>query len=543
MARKKQPPLPKFVVTIIEKFEDFLDWIAPVVDWVGDKAEQIKAASDALPPPSQKWVKNRRIDTRNATVTIFLFFLAVMTALAMYLPNRPTYSDLEQRELTKFPKPTVMEVLDGTFFNNVNTWFADTFPYREQFLSAHSTLESFYGFRGKSIEGEVVIGDEIPDGTEEQTTQKPKPEAKPQPEPEPEQSTAPAASSEQETTPQPEQKPEEQQPEEKPEQKPESNKPKPPKTNNGQSDEFSDAETLGALYLNKNTAYEYYNFVRETADNYISMVNQAAKNLKGKAKVYDIVIPTSMQICVPEKTRKKLNTSDQAAAIEYLYKEMSDDVTTVNLMDTMMAHQQEKEYLYFRTDHHWTALGAYYAYEQFAPAAGRKAAPLSSFEEHIFEGFLGSFYRQLNQNKAMANKPDTVYAYAPKSASKITITTTEGKEQKYDIIRNADEMSDNLKYLTFIAGDNPWSVMENPKFSDGSSILLVKESFGNCFAPYLVESYQYVYVVDYRYINDIDSRKLAELVDAYHIQDVLFLNNISATREDSLVNQMTRFVG
>lgn len=523
MARKRHPklPLPQFVITVIEKVEDFLDWIAPAVEWVGDKAEQIKAASDAVPPPSSSWVKNRRIDTRNATVTIFLLFLSIITVLALNLSLRPTYSDLEQRELTKFPKPTIMEVLDGTFFNDINTWFADTFPYRERFLAAHSTLEGFYGFRGKSISGEVTIGDAIPDGTED-TTPPPAPvQPEKQEETVPDVQPTPDASLPAVTEPENQ----------------------PTKTNDGQSDDYSDAETLGALYVNKNSAYEYYNFVRETADSYISMVNRAAELLRGKAKVFDMVVPTSMHICVPEKVRKGLQTSDQADAINYLYQNMSNGVTTVGLIDTLTAHQTEKEYLYFRTDHHWTALGAYYAYEQFAPLAGRKTASLGSFEERIYEGFLGSFYRQVNQSKAMANKPDTVYAYAPKSASQITITTSEGEVQTYDIIRDADQMSTNLKYLTFIAGDNPWSVMENPNLSDGSAVLLIKESFGNCFAPYLVESYQHVYVVDYRYISDVDGRKLSEIVDAYGIDDVLFLNNISATRENSLVKQMERFVG
>ncbi|MCD7838372.1 MAG: hypothetical protein LUG65_05625, partial [Clostridiales bacterium] len=93
--RRHSLPKPAFVQRLEDKLLEFLDWIAPVVDWVGDQAEKYKAASDAVPPPSKHWVKRRKISTERLTVTLFLLFLAVMTVLALYLPIRPTWSDLE----------------------------------------------------------------------------------------------------------------------------------------------------------------------------------------------------------------------------------------------------------------------------------------------------------------------------------------------------------------------------------------------------------------------------------------------------------------
>lgn len=527
--KKKKQTFPKPLVALVQRIEDFLDWIAPAAEWVGEKAEQLKAASDAVKPPTKKWVKNRRVDTRNATVTIFMLFLAVVAVLSLDMSRRPDYSELEQRSLTKFPKPTFVEVLNGAFFNDINTWFADTFPYREQFLSVHSTLEGFYGFRGKSIEGNVAVSDDIPDVS---TPAAPAEPAPPQ-EPESGESSQPT-----QTVPDTPAVVVPEVPEE-PEQRPQA-------VDDGQSDDYADAETLGALFTNKNTAYEYYNFVQTTADSYIGMVNRAAQLLEGKARVFDMVVPTSIHICIPEKVRKGLNSADQEKAIDYLYQSMSPSVTKLDLMETLQKHQEEKEYLYFRTDHHWTALGAYYAYRQFAPQAGRPTASITDYEERVFEGFLGSFYRQVTSKpirSAMEKTPDTVYAYAPKSASKMQLTTSEGDTLNYDIIRDGDQLKESQKYLSFIGGDNPWTVIENENLHDGSSVLLVKESFGNCFAPFLVESYQHVYVVDYRHISKIDSRTLTQLVEDYDIDDVLFLNNISATREDSLVQQMAKLVG
>ena len=100
-----------------------------------------------------------------------------------------------------------------------------------------------------------------------------------------------------------------------------------------------------------------------------------------------------------------------------------------------------------------------------------------------------------------------------------------------------------LKYNAFIGGDNPISHIENPNKQDGSSVLLIKESFGNCFAPFLVENYQHVYILDYRYFPDIDSRSLSEVVNDLKIKDVLFLNNISAVRNKNAVSLMANLVG
>jgi hypothetical protein len=465
-------------------------------------------------------------------------FLAVMTVLALYLPNRPTYSDLEQRELTKFPQFTVGGLLTGEYFENINLWFADTFPMREELLALHSSMEEHYGLQTQKVVGDVVAGDDIPDtNTSSDKTETDKTEEKT--EQEPEESKSDTSETEDPKQEESEQSEESKQ-EETPDQETQVDVPKDDVVSEDEA--VNDMTTLGALLVIKNAAYEYYNFVQDSADTYISVINRAADKLKGTAKVYNIIVPTSMDICVPEKARKQINTSDQRAAINYLYAGMSDDVTTVEIMDTLLQREQEGDYLYFRTDHHWTALGAYYAYAAYAPLAGKTAAALEDFDEYVYEGFTGSFYRE-TESAAMKAHPDTIYAFGPKATNSITITLEDGSTLNHKIINDGDKLPDTQKYLTFIGGDNPVSVMENPDIQDGSAVLLIKESFGNCFAPYLVQNYQYVYVIDYRYVKKAESRSLTEFVQQNSIQDVIFLNNISVTREDSLISKISAFVG
>ena len=101
------------------------------------------------------------------------------------------------------------------------------------------------------------------------------------------------------------------------------------------------------------------------------------------------------------------------------------------------------------------------------------------------------------------------------------------------------------KYNCFLTSDNPSGTMqsyycsiENPSITDGSAVVLVKESFGNCFAPFLVDHYQYVYVIDYRYF-DGDIVDFVNMTGADH---VIFLNNITATSASPRVGEMEDLV-
>ena len=82
-----------------------------------------------------------------------------------------------------------------------------------------------------------------------------------------------------------------------------------------------------------------------------------------------MIVPRSMGITAPDNVVATINTSDQKKAIDYMYSGIAKNgVKTVSIYDTLKARRNE--YIYFRTDHHWTATGAYYAYEQFCKAKG-----------------------------------------------------------------------------------------------------------------------------------------------------------------------------
>ena len=127
------------------------------------------------------------------------------------------------------------------------------------------------------------------------------------------------------------------------------------------------------LYVKNGTAYSMYYFVQDSATEYIDALNNAAAKLAGKTNVYDILVPNQSGVQLSDKELKKLGGSDQHQAIEYYYSKMK-GVKTVDIFDTLKEHKDE--YIYFRTDHHWTADGAFYAYEDFCKVKGITAIPL-----------------------------------------------------------------------------------------------------------------------------------------------------------------------
>ena len=282
----------------------------------------------------------------------------------------------------------------------------------------------------------------------------------------------------------------------------------------------------GGVYVVGSAGYEMYNYVGSLAEKYQSTVNAVADSLSGVSQVYAMAIPLSSGITLPDELFSDIPGSDQAQAEKDILAGMGQNVKTIPLHDVMMSHRTE--YIYFRTDHHWTALGAYYAYVQFCTTKGITPHNLSDYEVSQFPGFLGSFYNDGGKPDAMKNDPDTVNAYHPVSA---TASMKYGDNENStltggQVIFDESTASASLKYGTFIMGDNPFTVIENPEVSNGESCIVVKESFGNAFVPFLVDHYQTVYVVDYRYY----SGSITQLARDKGVKDVLFVNNLSAIR-------------
>lgn len=417
------------------------------------------------------------------TVRVFTSVLLIVGFIGLLIPLRPKVSDVEKRELTHFPKPTWETFTNGEFFSGISTWYADTFPFRESLTSANAKVKKLYGITTEEIHGDAVQGDEIPDPDAELTST-PIPSATPTPEPD--------------------------------------------------ATIHDEPEKAGTIYVVDNRGFEIYGFSRDGADGYINMINTAATQLKDVATVYDILVPTSIAVNLDEENQKKINSSSQEDTFAYVYGHLDPSIVQVPVLDVLKKHNSE--YLYFKTDHHWTADGAYYAYQELMNAKGVTPSPLSAYTKTEFDGFVGTFYSYSDMSDTLKNNPDTVVSYTP-SCNDMTYTDSKGEEHKWNVVADATDYSEGSKYYCFIGGDQPYSKIENPNITDGSSCVVIKESYGNAFVPFLVNSYQTVHVVDYRYYTG----NLIDLVKENNVQDVIYINNANALIQ-SAVNNMNKIL-
>ena len=423
---------------------------------------------------------------------VFLITLFVIGFIGLLIPLRPKKSVLEKRELEKFPKFTLSSFWDGSYFSAISTWYADTFPFREQLLSANSSFKNLYGVQGEQIVMNTEqTADEIPTGSLVL----------------PETSEAESQESEAETEVETEEETYE----------------------DGAIHDVP--EMSGNVYVTGDTAFSVFYFDLNGSNAYIQMMNKAQKRLDGIADVYDILVPTSLGICLDEDAQKEIGASLQNDAMDYVVSSINsinNKVKTVNTFDTLKKHNSE--YIYFRTDHHWTALGAYYAYQDFCKVKGIEAESINSFETMEFPGFVGSFYASSNQVASLKENPDTVTAYIPKDTNDMFFYDSSLQKINWKIINDVSEYSENSKYATFIAGDEIYAQIDNTVLDDESSCVVIKESFGDAFIPFLVDHYQHIYIVDYRYFYKYPeyNNSIYELVKDKNVQDVIFINNASA---------------
>jgi DHHW protein len=273
----------------------------------------------------------------------------------------------------------------------------------------------------------------------------------------------------------------------------------------------------GAVFIFKNRGFELFSGGEAMGKQYAGVINMYNRLKIPGLKVYNLVIPNGFEFEVTEKYKDKVKPNKQA--INDIYAAEDPDIIKVNTVDEIRKHRSE--YIYFNTDHHWTSLGAYYAYRSFCAAAGLTPVSLDSIPSKVKPGFLGLFYR-LTRSNVLKNNPDSVRYYLFRDSVDFYIGASSigywAKSHMY-----AENASGDNSYSVFLQGDLPICKMET-QHKNGRRIALVKESYGNAFAPFLINNYEKVIVVDQReYKGDFIAMLKAE-----GINELLFINNIFA---------------
>ena len=426
---------------------------------------------------------------RGAKILAFGVTLVLFCLVGLLWFARPETSVLEKRTLTAFPSFTWDTFWSGEYFSQVSTWYADTYPTREHLISMSQRLQSHYGLRGEQlVGGGNMVADEIPDPVESMApTPTPDPTPSPSPTPEP--------------------------------------------LEDGTVKDLG--ELQGSIYITDNAGYQLFYFTREGTDAFADAMNRFYKNVGDKVNIYTVIAPTNSGAMLDQAVLDDMGTSDEKAALDYLHSRLDPGIHAVSCIDSLRAHNAE--YVYFHTDHHWTALGAYYAYRDFCAEKGIEPHDIKDYTDTItFENFVGTLYSYSGQAPELAANPDTVTAYYPKGTNDMQMTMADGNTYDWNIIYDVSDYPNSEYYGTFVGGDNPFSVAHNPTITDGSAVCVIKDSYGNAFIPWLVDHYEYIYWIDVRYTENT----ISQMVKDYGIQDVILAINIYNGTTDTITGYL-----
>jgi hypothetical protein len=261
-------------------------------------------------------------------------------------------------------------------------------------------------------------------------------------------------------------------------------------------------------------------------------LNRNIENIKDFAlsfpevPVYVLLAPSSAAL-YPEKLPLFARVYDQRLVLAQAAEGLGEGIHFVPIFDTLA--RQRQDYLYFRTDHHWTTLGAYYAYTELAGALGLDPLPASEFERlTVAEEFWGTYFSRAN-NRYLES--DYIEALLPMRPVSVQIYFSD-REEIYTSMYFPGHLLTRDKYSFFLDGNHPLTTIVTNADSD-RNLMVFKDSFAHSLIPFLAQHYRKIQIVDLRFYN----ANLRQLFGEDQIDQALFLYGLSGfAHDDTLTN-------
>jgi hypothetical protein len=401
---------------------------------------------------------------------------------------RSTFSELEKRELAKFPELTTEKLTNGSFTSEVSSWFSDSEPFRDHFMWLSMQVKDHIRLNT----GEENVTFHAAEASPESTETMPDPELV-------EETIAPEA-------------------------------PAQPYNyeNHVTADENAKIANAGIIIVgsdDKVRALMAYGGSAKGGTGYAKAAN-LYKDTFPSVNVYCMVIPTAVEFYCPEKVKSR--TRPQRPTIENVFRHLSPDVKPVDIYETLGEHADED--IFLRTDHHWAPLGAFYAAQKFAEVAGVPFHPLSDYDRKVVHRFVGNMYGY-SQDIAVKNAPEDFVYYVPRDVTYSTTYIDYTIDENYRVIGMGRphkgiffhhfKDGSGAAYCTFMGSDTRITHVKTSTHN-GRRVLILKDSFGNALPGYLFYSFEEVHVIDSRYF----TKNMVEYVKENQITDILFANNI-----------------
>ena len=435
---------------------------------------------------------------KNLSYIILVALVAAAFVIVFDTFPRTRISELEKRELATFPEFSWKRLWSGAFTSEVSSWFSDSEPYRDHFMTLSMWIKDKLGI-SLGEENVKFHAAENPQQEENSSTSEGEQEGGPELDDDP----------------------------------------------NFVLEENAKIAHAGIIVVGTGEnvrALMAYGGEANGGKAYADVANLYKQTFGDAVNVYCMVIPTAIEFYCPEKVQNV--TKSQLATTKHIFSCLNPDVKPVDIYLPLKRHRSEP--IYLRTDHHWSPLGGYYAAQAFAKVAGVPFKDLTHYEKRVVHGYVGSMYGY-SKDIAVKNAPEDFVYYMPTEVDYTTTyinysindhyqVTGEGRPYQSQFFFHYKDGNGGA-YCTMMGGDSKITQVRTAT-KNGRRVIILKDSFGNMLPGYLFYSFEEVHVIDARYF----TKDMVKYVEDNHITDILFANNIFSAYSTATCNSYRRFL-
>ena len=275
-------------------------------------------------------------------------------------------------------------------------------------------------------------------------------------------------------------------------------------------------ENNGIIYGENKWLFEKFTSLNKVKlSNNINAINQFSKKYDKSVSV--MIVPNSYEI-YNEDLPRGLYQIEQEKIIKDLYSNLIYS-NNINLLDKFK--DEKNNYIYYKTDHHWTTYGAYLAYCSFIESIGMKPINLNYYNSNEINGFYGSYF---SKAKPFNISSDIIKYY---DFEDLEMNILGG--EVYNSIYDFSKINSRDKYSMFIRGNNALTIINNKNLKNGKKILVIKDSFANSLVPFLTQNFEEVHIIDLRSFNI----KISNYMEENDFDNILVLYNFINLSTDS----------
>jgi hypothetical protein len=279
---------------------------------------------------------------------------------------------------------------------------------------------------------------------------------------------------------------------------------------------------------------EVFSYSERGCAYYAETVKRYAARLPETIRIYAMLVPMRIEF---ENAENRRLSDSQDAAIARIYDMLDPRVEKANAYARLKAHKDE--YIYFRTDHHWTALGAYYGLLSFAEIAGFDALDIKRYDEHRQPGFLGALY-QMAPEASLKNDADEIFWYTLESRNNRVLTYYYDESGEFKSfggsLLNKSAFKD-ANYGIFLGGDYPLVKIEG-NVKNGRVLAVIKDSYGNAFSSWLPPYFEKILIIDPRSFRE----DLFGTMDESGVTDLLILDYLKVTMLPAYIDSLNEII-